>query len=235
MRATWLVAVVVAASSCATVVPMQTASAVAAGRVRLGAQLGTAGFCGDLSAGGLGVLSCAEMPDGVPLPELRAGGRFGFGHGVDLGVSVFGMGTLFAPEKVLTLGATADVKGELFRIPTSLGTHIVSAGVVQGLSGAGRLGLPWWTQIDLGVPVFYGLQFERIELVVGASFVQRMTTSPGPTGTFGGQRVGFTLGLFTRNPSWVAVQVGYFTDPAKFNTGAIQLQVGYFFDVRPQS
>jgi hypothetical protein len=72
------------------------------------------------------------------------------------------------------------VKGELLRIATHGPTHPVSLGLLGGAAVAGRFGLPAWTQAEWGVPLFYGLQFERWELVLGVSATRRYTRSPGP-------------------------------------------------------
>lgn len=229
MRASWLLLVL---AGCTTVVPMQTASAVDRGRVRVGGQLSTSLFCGSIAGGGLGVTKCTDYPDGVPLPELRANARYGLGHGFDVGASLQAEGTLFAPERPFQFGLTADLKGELLRIPTRGPTHLVSVGLLGGTAISGRLGLPLWPQLEWGVPLFYGLQFEHWEVVVSATASQRFVKSPNLTPDTHSVRTGFTLGLFHRQPAGFAIQLGYATDPAQFSHGTFQLQVGLFFDLR---
>lgn len=219
-------------SACSTVTPMQTASVVDPGHLRLGGQLSAAGFCGSIPGGVLGMTSCTEYPDGIPLPELRLNGRYGFARAFDVGLSMQGQGQLIAPERSFQLGLTADVKGELLRIPTSGPTHLVSVGLLGGAAVAGRLSLPLWTQVEWGVPLFYGLQFEHLELVASATLSQRFVHSPTVSPSTDTARVGFSLGIFKRNPAGIGVQLGYLTDPTRFSNGAIQLQVGLFFDVK---
>jgi hypothetical protein len=223
------------AVGCATVVPMQTASVVAPGRARLAGSLTAAGYCGDLSGGVLlGLTRCTEYPDGVPLPELRASARFGLGAGFDVGLSAQAQGQVLAPERLLQLGLTADVKGEVLRISTAGPTHVFSTGLLGGTALSGRLGLPLWAQLEWGVPLFYGLQLERWEVVLGASLSQRLLLPRFATGELpavSSVRAGLTVGLFRRNPASWALQLSYLTDPARFSTGTLQLQLGWFFDV----
>ena len=85
------------------------------------------------------------------------------------------------------------------------------------------------------MPIFYGLQLERWEFVLGTSLSERRTFSRlaqsgvlPPTSTV---RVGFTLGAFRRAPASWGLQVGYLTDPDRFSNGTIQVQFGWFFDL----
>jgi hypothetical protein len=214
---------------------MQTASVVDPGRLRAGAQLSAAAFCGDAAQGPLiGLTRCTEYPDGIPLPELRLNGRYGFTRRFDVGVSAQALGQLIAPERAFQFGLTTDVKAELLRIPTAGPTHIVSTGLLGGAALAGRFGLPLWAQLEWGVPLFYGLSFERWEFVVGANLSQRALfarlgtdAARRPSDTW---RLGLVLGLFRKNPVSWGIQLGYLTDPARFSTGAIQLQFGWFFE-----
>lgn len=228
MRAAWLLLFL---AGCTTVVPMQTASAVDRGRVRVGGQISTSVFCGSVAAGGLGVTQCTDYPDGIPIPELRANGRVGLGHGFDLGASLQGTGAVFAPERPFQFGLTVDLKGELLHVRTAGPTHILSVGLLGGAAIAGRFGLPLWPQLEWGVPLFYGLQFQHWEVVLSPSVSQRFIKSPNLTPSTSTVRTGFTLGLFHRDPAGFAVQVGYATDPARFSNGTFQLQFGLFFDL----
>jgi hypothetical protein len=228
MRSGWWLLVL---TGCTTVVPMQTASVVDRGRFRVGGQLTTSTFCGNLAEGGVGVTYCNDYPDGVPIPELRANGRYGLGHGFDLGASLQGSGAIFAPERPLQFGLTVDLKGELLRFPTRGPTHLVSVGLLGGAAIAGRLGLPVWPQLEWGVPLFYGLQFQHWEVVASANLSQRFRQSPNLSPSTDTVRLGFSLGLFHRQPAGFALQVGYSTDPTAFSLGTIQLQLGLFFDL----
>ena len=217
-------------TGCTTVVPMQTASAVDRGRFRVGGQLSTAAFCGSIPEGGLGVTRCTEYPDGIPIPELRANARYGLGHGFDVGASLQGHGAIFAPERAFQFGLSADLKGELLRLPTRGPTHIVSVGLLGGMAIAGRFGLPLWPQVEWALPLFYGLQFQHWELVLSANASNRFTKSPNISPSTDTVRVGFTVGLFHRQPAGFALQLAYTTDPARFSYGTLQLQLGVFFD-----
>jgi hypothetical protein len=218
-------------AGCSTITPMQTASVVDRGTVRVGGQLTAVGAC-NLPNGLLGYIGCADHPDGAPLPELRVNGRTGFARGFDVGVSMQAQATLFAPERPFQLGLTADVKGELLRLPTSGPTHLLSVGLLGGSAIAGRLAQPLWAQVEWGVPLFYGLQFEHLELVAAATLSQRFTKSPNLAPSTNRAHVSFSLGLFKRDPAGVGVQVSYLTDATRFSAGMLQLQVGVFFDVK---
>jgi hypothetical protein len=218
-------------AGCSTVAPMQTASVVDRGRLRVGGQLSAAGFCGDLPGGVLGLTRCTDYPDGIPLPELRGSVRAGVARGFDVGLSGQVQGQLFAPERPLQLGLTVDLKGELLRLETSGPTHVVSVGLLGGAALAGRFGLDPWASTEWAVPLFYGLQFQHWEVVASVLAGQRHLQSPNVSPSTDTSRVGFTLGLFHRQPAGFAVQLGYLADPARFTSGALQLQVGLFFDV----
>jgi hypothetical protein len=96
----------VALAGCSTVVPMQTASAVDRGSARVGGQLAFSGYCGSVGTE-LGGIDCTEYPDGLQLPKLRVNGRYGLGHGFDLGASLQAVTQLYAPERAFQLGLSA--------------------------------------------------------------------------------------------------------------------------------
>jgi hypothetical protein len=214
---------------------MQTASTVEAGRWRAGGQLSAAAFCGSLAAGAAGVLGCTEYPDGIPLPEARLDARHGVAAGTDVGLSLQVAGQLQAVERPLQLGLTADAKREVLRVPAGQGlAHVVSVGGLLGGGVAGRVGLAPWLQVEGGVPVFYGLQGEHLELVAGLSYSARLLVPQvgAPVSTpVVSQRVGAVLGLYGRAPAGWAVQGGYLVNPARPGAGALQLQLGWFFDL----
>ncbi|MBE2250772.1 MAG: hypothetical protein IAE78_14645 [Myxococcus sp.] len=233
-----MVSALLTASACATVAPMQTASVVEQGRLRVGGQLSAAAFCGDVSQGPiLGLTRCTEYPDGIPLPEVRANARYGLGSRFDVGLSAQAQGQVLAPERVFQFGLTTDLKGELLRLDQGRVTHVVSTGLLGGAALSGRFGLPLWAQLEWGVPVFYGLQLARWELVLGLSLSQRVLVSrvglepvlPAVPSV----RAGVSLGVFRRDPASWALQLSYLVDPARASTGALQLQFGWFFDLRP--
>lgn len=221
-----------ALAGCATVVPMQTASVVDPGHLRAGGQVTVAGWCGAWADGLIGAYNCTEFPDGVPMPELRLNGRYGLGHGLDIGASAQVAIQVMAPERALQVGLEVDVKLEVMRLPMARGpTHILSVGLLGGLALSGRFGLDTWAQAEWGVPLFYGLQFEKWEVVAGTQVSLRHTEAPGFGASSRQHRVGFSLGLFRRQPSGFALQVSYLTRPEAFDSGVVQLQIGAFFDV----
>jgi hypothetical protein len=176
-------------------------------------------------------LGCNAFPDGFSVPEVRVDGRYGVAPRFDVGLSVQGEAQVQAPERPLQLGLTADVKGELLRVQTAGPTHLVSVGVLGGAAVAGRLAQPLWSQLEWGVPVFYGLQFSHLELVISATVSQRFTRSPSVSPSPTTAWVNFSLGLYRRDPAGFGLQLSYLTNAASFSTGALQLQGGWFFDV----
>jgi hypothetical protein len=141
---------------CGTVVPMQTASVVEPGGLRVGGQA-SAGYC-DF---GPPTFPCNIYSDGIPLPALRVDARRGVGRGSDLGGSLQLQGMIYAPERPVQLDVTLDGKRELLR----RGIQLMSMGVLVGGGLAGRLGLAPWLQAQVGVPLFYGVQTARHEYV----------------------------------------------------------------------
>lgn len=222
----------VVGSGCSTVAPMQTASALPRGVVRVGGAITASGFCGDPRAGGLGVLLCSELPDGIPTPELRASGRLGLGGRADVGLSLRGQAFLFAPERAGELGGTLDVKGELLHVAAGRLTHIVSTGLIGSAAVSGRFGLPAFAQSEWGVPLLYGVQFDRLELVFSAALIRRRLARDFTVAApfiVDSTHVQAGVSLFRKN-GW-AFGLGYATDTAKFALGSIQLQAGWFIDL----
>lgn len=224
-------ALLLLASACSTVAPMQTASVVAPGRFRVGGQLSGAAQCGDFTAGVLGFLGtcAADYPDGIPLPEVRLDGRYGLPAGADLGLSLQVQGQLFAPERALQTGLTADVKAEMARVEAGDVTHVLSVGLLAGAAVAGRLALPASGQVELGVPLRYGLQLRHWELVAGTHLGHRWEL--GPLGVVPRLQLGLSAGAYWRDPAGLALQLAYLTEPGRFRLGALQLQVGWFWDL----
>ncbi len=222
---------------CATVVPLQTASVVPKGGTRLSGQLGAAAFCGVPSGGFTAVLTCNQYPDGLPLPEARVNVRRGLGWSSDVGASLQVLGQVLAPEKVLQVGATFDVKRELLNLPSSPSLrHVLSLGVLGAGAVSGRVGLPLSGQAEWAVPLFYGLQTTRLEWVLGLSFSQRVAFGgPPELVPQSALRLGATVGVFRREPVGWGVQLGYLTDPRRFGAGAIQVQFGWQWDLAPSA
>jgi hypothetical protein len=232
MRTSAAAAVVgLALAGCGTVVPMQTASVVPAGDLRLGAQA-SAGFC-DFAPPDF---PCNVYPDGFPLPALRVDARRGVGRASDLGASLSVQTMMYAPERPLQIGLTLDGKRELVRGGGGGGAaHVLSVGPLLGGAVAGRLGLAPWLQTEAGVPLFYGLETTRFEWVASAFAVYRaLFPSVGGDQDLPAvhrMRFGVGLGLYRRAPARWGVQIGYDTDPDPLLGGAVQAQFGWFWDL----
>jgi hypothetical protein len=226
----WLAAMSLLSVGCATVTPMQTASVVEVGVLRVGGQVAFAGFCGDVPMGVLGLTRCTEYPDGVPFPEVRVNGRRGLLKRVDVGASLQLAPQLLASERAMQAGLTLDGKVELLHLERGPVTHIISLGLLGGSAIAGRFGLRPSAQVEGGVPVFYGLQLAGFEVVVGAAWsVRGFFFGNGVTEPALSQRLELRLGLFRRPTSW-GLQLGYLTDPARFTAGAPQVQFSWLWD-----
>lgn len=204
-------------AGCATVVPMQTASALSDGTWRLGGQLSTAAYCG--IAGG--PFECSEFPDGISMPELRLDARRGIPGGSDVGISVQLATQVLAPERPVQLGLALEAKHEL----VSTERHVLSIDLLGAAAIAGRPSLAALGQGEWAITLLYGLRLARFEVVTGASLSQRI-----PTRGFVTERIGFTVGLFRRAPSGWALQLGYAGQPSRFGTGSLQVQYGIFWD-----
>ncbi len=217
-------------TSCATVTPMQTASVVDVGVLRVGGQVAFAGFCGDLPTGVLGLTRCTEYPDGLPLPEVRVDARRGLLRRLDVGASLQLAPQLLASERAMQAGLTLDGKAELLHLERGPVTHIVSLGLLGGAAIAGRFGLRPSAQVEGGVPLFYGLQLAGFEVVLSAAWsVRGFFFGNGVTLPALSQRLELRVGLFRRPTSW-GLQLGYLTDPANFTSGAPQVQFSWMWD-----
>ncbi len=215
---------------CGTVVPMQTASVVDPGHLRLGGQL-SGGYC-DASPP---TFPCNVYPDGVPLPAVRVDGRKGIAPGTDLGGSVGLQGLIYAPERPLQMALTADGKHELLRAnrPGDR-SHVLSSGLLVGAGVAGRLGLAPWLTTEIGVPVHYGYQTAHHEWVASAWTAYRaLFASVGgdqDLPTFNSLRYGVALALYRRAPAGWGLSVGYDTSTDAFLGGAVQAQLAWFWE-----
>lgn len=227
----WVMCVLV--SGCASVTPLQMASVIAEGHTVVGGQVSASLFCGSVADGPVGALSCNQYPDGIPLPELRANVRRGVGWASDVGGSIQVLGQIGAPEKVLQVGATLDVKRELLHVSSPSGlAHVLSLGAVGGTAITGRLGLTPLGQVEWTVPLRYGLLTQHTEWVATVLMSQRYEFGGrSEVRPFSSLRVGASLGVFRKDPIGWGVQLGYLTDPAKFGFGSIQLQVGWQWDL----
>lgn len=210
-----------ASTACATTMPIQTASTVPKGAVRVSGQITTGVYCGFSD-----VDKCAV---GGSTPELRLAGRVGLHDRVDLGLSAQMAYTYDAggPE----WGALLDGKIELWRSEIAPGRkQVVSA----GLGFAGSLIDDSRQDFELGllVPVKYGYQFESIELFAGGHLLERFAF-----GVLSGNKpatvpvAGFTLGLMTRKRAKLGFALGYEAPLRFFDRGAFTVGVGFLFDV----
>jgi hypothetical protein len=221
-----------ACAGCASVVPMQTASVVPFESWRLGGQLGAAAFC-SLDD----VTRCHDYPDGVPAPELRLDARRGMGNALDLGASLQVQAALLSAERPIQLGLALDARRELGAWPAANGegAHVVSAGLQVGGAVAGRLTLAPWLQAELAVPVHYGYRTARHEWVIGISGSTRALFPAVGSGRdlplVHTWRMGASAGVFRRTQNGWALQLGFLTQPSRPSTGALLLQVGWFWDV----
>lgn len=222
-----------ALGGCASVTPLQTASVVARGHTVIGGQVSAALFCGSFAAGPLGALSCNQYPDGVPLPELRANVRRGVGWASDVGGSIQVIGQIGAPEKVLQVGTSLDVKRELFRVSASSAlTHVLSLGALGATAIIGRLGLAPLGQLEWAVPLRYGLLTQHTEWVATVLVSQRYEFGGSrDVRPFSSWRVGGSVGVFRKDPLGWGVQLGYLTEPAKFSYGSLQIQFGWLWEL----
>jgi hypothetical protein len=220
-------------AGCATVVPLQAASVVPSQHLRVGGQLAFAAFCGNPAGGIGGLANCSEYPDGIPFPELRVNGRYGLGHGADVGASVQFLGQLISPERAFQTGLTFDLKREMLHVETGPVSHVISFALLGGGALAGRFGLPLWAQLEGGIPLFYGLQTSGFEVVLGGSLTTRLTFpkvgAQSYLPTYATNRLSVSLGLFRRPSSW-GLQLGYLVSPEFNRPGAIQLQFGWNFE-----
>ena len=222
-----------ALAGCASVTPLQTASVVARGHTVIGGQVSGSLFCGSFAAGTLGVLQCNQYPDGVPLPEVRANVRRGVGWSSDVGGSIQVLGQIGAPEKVLQVGTSLDVKRELFRVTASSGlTHVLSLGAVGATAIIGRLALAPLGQFEWAVPLRYGLLTQHTEWVATVLVSQRYEFGGSrDVRPFSSWRLGGSVGVFRKDPIGWGVQLGYLTEPTKFAYGSIQLQLGWMWEL----
>ncbi len=210
-----------ACSACATTLPIQSASTVPKGAVRISGQATTGLYCGFSD-----VDKCAV---GGSTPELRLAGRVGVHDRVDLGLSAQMAYTYEAGGP--KWGALLDGKVELWRSEIAPGRkQVVSA----GLGLAASLIDDDRNDFELGlvVPVKYGYQFESLELFAGGHFLERFAF-----GVLSGNKpatvptAGFTLGVMTRKRAKLGFALSYEAPFRFFDRGAFTLGVGFLFDV----
>ncbi|HEY3447532.1 MAG TPA: hypothetical protein VGK67_14350 [Myxococcales bacterium] len=222
-----LLGLLLATAGCATTVPIQTASTVPVGTVRLSGQASLAIYCGfaDISR-------CAF---GNTTPELRLAGRTGLHDRVDLGASLFFVSHFASqgPE----WGGLLDGKVELWRAPIAEGRkQVLSAGLGLAVSGYQISGYSQPSrgivETDVVVPLRWGYQFAPLELFVGAHFRERFVF-----GVLAGNKVadvpagGLSLGVVSRKRAKIGVALNYEAPLRYFDRGAITMGLGFLFDL----
>ncbi|MGC4115452.1 MAG: hypothetical protein QM765_12780 [Myxococcales bacterium] len=221
------------AAGCATAVPLQTASTVDPGVVRLSGQVTSSPWCTVSGSWG----SCALAPGNhsLGLPELRLAGRVGVHDRVDVGLSAFGT---LVPGAGWRWGALADGKVEVWRQEIAPGRkHVLSAGLGLGYTRLDdtRGGKPQdesYQQMDVVVPLRYGYQFQGVELFAGPHFVERISFDPpGMKGVAEVPWLGLSVGLITRGRAKVGVGFSYEAPLRYFDAGVFNLTAGFLFDL----
>lgn len=219
------------AAGCGTVIPLQTASTVPRGSYRVGGQLNVAPWCSVTSS----LTLCQVAPLGapgtpvVPMPELRLNGRYGAADRLDLGLSLH---VLPAPFRA---GAFLDGKLELWSRPHGEGRQVLSLGLGAGVTaGPSFAGTPGISQVELGLPLFYGHPLGPVDLVGSARVLERLafvdTLSGGPREVLGVTELGLTAGVLTRGNPGVGVQLGYSASVGLLDRGPFSLSVGGWYD-----
>ncbi len=221
------------AAGCATTVPLQTASTVPAGTVRLAGQLSTSPWCSVSTE----LKTCAYGPGNgsFSLPELRLNGRVGVHDRVDLGLSAFASYVIGTGYR---LGGLADGKVELWRREIDKGRkQVLSAGLGLGLTrlqeadGDDPTDASYW-QMDVVVPLRYGYQLEALELFGGPHFIERVSFDPpGLRGAADVPWLGLSAGFLTRGVARFGLAVTYEAPVRYLDGGVIDISVGVLFDL----
>jgi hypothetical protein len=222
-----------AASGCATTVPLQTASTVPAGVVRLSGQLSSSPWCSVTTD----LKNCAYSPGNgsVSVPELRLNGRVGVHDRVDLGLSAFAN---YVVGSGFRWGGQFDGKVELWRREIEPGRkHVLSAGLGLGLtrlddSRTGRTEDLSYLQMDVVVPVRYGYQLESMELFGGPHFIERISFNPpGIKGVAEVPWLGLSAGFVTRGKAKFGLALSYESPLRFFDGGAFSVTAGFLVDL----
>jgi len=235
-RELWIPALVLALSGCATVLPMQSASALPEGQWRVEAQAAIAPWCGvsgNLSSG------CAYNPGGTPLPEGRVSVQRGLADAAELGASAHWSG--YAPPGSgdglsQRFGLLVQGKQEVWSRELSPGNRqILSVGggvgaeLVSIRPDVRRLGFEGL----IVLPVYFGHQTNNFEWVGRLAFVERFAD---PTLDLEGQRPQVDLGeldlavsLLRRAPGHWGVELGYRAPTGRLGDGAFHVSFGLGF------
>ncbi len=218
-------------TGCSTVLPAQTASTVAPGAYRLGAQVSATPWCGFSFPP-----RCATLPNGVPVPEFRVSGRHGVSDGVDVGLSASASsllsGSLYSQQPAgLRLGVTVDGKAEVWSRPAAGGRHLLSVG-----GGAGFVSESSLAELQLSVPVWYGYQFGNgRELFAGPRYVHRTAfediDGDGRREALHMPSLGLSVGYASGGPVRFVSALEYFASTTYPGDGTFNLTAGVLWDV----
>jgi len=190
-------------SGCITAVPMQTASAVPRGVVRLGGEVSFSPWC-SFTVNPLG--NCALLVTGTPLPEVRGDVRMGLGDGFDFGASIRGGGVLNRGGQG---GLLLDAKKEVFSSARSPGPRwlvSVAPGVAADL-------VTFWPTVpavppavafQVSMPAYVGYQTEAWEWVLGVRAQERFVAAQStPSAFLGVPEFGLSVAVFSQgHPRW---------------------------------
>ena len=241
-----------ATSACVTVVPMQTASVVPRGAYRVGGATTVTGYCsvslgpaggvlewlarGNPGRGLRGLDACNAIPLGLPTPELRLGGRHGIADGMDLGVSLEGEATL---GRGYQLGTFLDLKKEAWTRPLDGGRRqLVSVAPGVGYTSVqitDRVDTPSIGVVDVALPVYFGHETGKYELVAGAKYVERFIFSDhdgdGRREMLADGDLGLSFGFFSRGTTKFGLELGYQSALSRPLGGLFNLSAGVTWDL----
>ncbi len=234
-RALWILLAFggVLATGCSTVLQAQTASTVAPGAYRLGAQLSASPWCGVSFPP-----QCASLPSGIPVPELKLSGRHGISERVDLGLTASASTSLpggffdYGPRSAsVRLGAMVDGKAEVWSRPAGAGRHLISAGGGVGFASERSVG-----ELQLAIPLWYGFQFaDGKELFAGPRYVHRMSfedvDGDGQREALQIPSLGLSVGYASSGPVRFVTALEYFASTTYPAAGTFNLTAGVLWDV----
>lgn len=224
-------------SGCFSALPLRTASAVEDDTWRLSGQLDLAPWCG--FAQNLPE-RCTDLPEGIPLPQLRLDARRGVRPGADLGASLQ-LATQLAPGSRfdgagVRFGASGSWHQELVDWPLEGERRRVLA-LAPTLSAAARTSgargelAP---EFEVALPLYFGHQLEAFELVGRVGLGERLTLTPSAADPLerltARTEVLLGFGAFKRQPTGPGFWAGYEASAARPLDGRFLLSFGWFMD-----
>lgn len=236
------------APGCTTTTPFQTASTVTPGVWRVGAQGAVSPACSIVdplgffrvlgSTGRSPFERCMVSPRGIPTPELRAHARRGLSENMDLGFSLHGSTVL---PVGLQVGGTGDIRREVWSRPLGENRRqLLTLGPQLGLAliqftSSGTSNIAPELQSELVLPVYFGHQLEKVELVASPRFVERFNLVRNRSGTgttlLDAGYLGLSLAALTRTPLQFAVGLDYFAPTGQLEGGLFTVTLGLAYDV----